>query len=166
MEPDLKDELSRVRAREQRYKSNAAARIAALEEQVEAIEAKLEREKAENIRLKEENTGLEKQLSELKTLSQEILVKNTIQTLAGLIIRYTHSLTFTQFNYSLGIWTDPAVALLEKIEKRGIPISKADVYKSICTSRSPITNEKELFDEISTVLVNMSDFDNTAQEDL
>lgn len=76
MEPDPKDELARVRAREQLYKSNAEARIADSHSQLEALQgeesraaattAELEKLKRDHRELGEQKTALENQAVSLQ----------------------------------------------------------------------------------------------------
>lgn len=161
---DLKDELARVRAREQRYKTKIEADITELEEQIKAMKENLECAEIQNIRMKDEIKYLKKQCIELKTQYREARLTNNIQILAQMVIRYIFSAKFENFNRDLSIWCDPAVDLLDDIEKRGLPINKPEVYAAIARCRSPIPTKDQFFDEISTLFVNVADCDDTPRE--
>ena len=164
MEQNLKDELARVRAREQAYKSNAEARIATLEEQLKAMQDNLQCVNKENAIQKNEILNLKNYCMELDAKYHQAYITNTLQNIAQMIIVYIFHSEILRVYDSFKLWRSPADDILYEVEKRGLSIPKQEVQAALDKYRPTITNKEQLLDEISRLFEKLDDTGTTLAE--
>lgn len=133
MEADLKDELARVRAREQRYKSNAEAQIAELRAQLEAlqgVESRAAATTAELEKLKSDFSKLDNQ--KIALLNEVTTVQARLNTMEDAELRAQASASELKKIRSAQ----------EKLEKENVRLKQKNLEQKALKSRCG-TLEKE-----------------------